>query len=403
MVKRNSNFGKLQAGYLFPEINRRKNALLEKEPDAKIISLGIGNTTEPLTPVITGALKDACDAMATVEGYSGYGDEQGMTALREQIASVYYEGKVDGQEVFISDGSKCDVARVSVLFGAENAVAVQDPSYPAYVDNAVIMGQTEDYNSEGGLFDGVTYLSCSPENNYFPDLSLIKEGSVIYFCSPNNPTGAVATREQLKELVDTAKEKKSIIVFDAAYSMFIQDPSLPRSILDIEGAREVAIEMNSLSKPAGFTGVRLGWSVVPKELCFEDGTQVRNDWNRIMTTLFNGASNIIQQGALKAFSPEGMSEMKGLIDYYMANAKVIKLALIELGFETYGGDNAPYIWARIPGKNSWDTFEDILKKAHVVTTPGSGFGPAGEGFIRFSAFGHQEEVKEAVERLKKIL
>ncbi len=403
MVKRNKNLAKLQAGYLFPEINRRKNALLEKSPDAKVISLGIGNTTEPLTPHITEGLKKACEGMGTVGGYSGYGDEQGMTELRAKIAEKMYNGIVDADEVFTSDGAKCDCGRLQLLFGSEVSIAVQDPAYPVYVDGSVIAGATGEYNKDKELFDNIEYMSCTPENDFFPDLDILPRTDLIYFCSPNNPTGAVATKEQLKKLVDFAKKNKSIILFDAAYSEFVKDDSLPKSIFEIDGAREVAIEINSFSKPIGFTGVRLGWTLVPKELKFEDGSLVRDDWNRIMTTVFNGASNIVQLGGLAALDDEGLKEMREVIDFYMENARLIKEGLDSVGVKSYWTGNSPYIWAYFPGRKSWDVFSEILEKAHVVTTPGSGFGPAGEGFVRFSAFGHRDDVIEAVKRVKEKL
>ncbi|MCA9440475.1 MAG: LL-diaminopimelate aminotransferase, partial [Candidatus Omnitrophica bacterium] len=271
MVQRNPNMAKLRAGYLFPEIGRRRRAVVEQNPDAKIISLGIGDTTEPLAPNITSGLVKACQGMGSLEGYSGYGAEQGMADLREKIAEVLYGGIVKPEEVYVSDGAKCDTGRLQVLFGKEATVAVQDPSYPVYVDGSVILGQTGGYNEEAGQFDGIEYMRCDASNDFFPDLANLKRTDLIYFCSPNNPTGAVSTKAQLKELIEFAKKNKSILIFDAAYSAYIEDPDLPRSIFEIEGAREVALEINSFSKMAGFTGVRLGWTVVPQELQFEDG------------------------------------------------------------------------------------------------------------------------------------
>ncbi len=400
MVQRNKNFAKLQAGYLFPEINRRKNEFIANNPDAEIISLGIGNTTEPLQPGVVKALKDAADSMATVEGYSGYGDEQGMTELREKIAQrMYSNGLVDADEVFVSDGAKCDTGRLQMLFGENASIAVQDPSYPVYVDSSVIMGQTGEYNKDNDQFDNIVYMKCTAENNYFPTF---EKADIIYFCSPNNPTGAVATKEQLTQLVNFAKENGSIIIFDAAYAEFISDPELPKSIYEIEGAKEVAIEVCSFSKPFGYTGVRLGWTVVPKALKFDDGTSVHGDWNRIMTTIFNGASNIIQTATINVLNDQGMAEMRELVDYYMENAHIIKTALDEYGFTTYGGTNAPYIWVKIETMDSWQAFSYILENAHIVTTPGAGFGPGGEGYVRFSAFGHRDNVIEATKRMEKL-
>lgn len=402
MVQRNPNFAKLQAGYLFPEINRRKKILLEKHPDAKLISLGIGNTTEPLTPTITNGLVQAAQGLGTLTGYSGYGDEQGLVALRRLIAEKLYKQQIAAEEITISDGSKCDIGRLQVLFGKNVTVAVQDPSYPVYVDGSVILGATGEYNQPQGQFDNIVYMPCTPENNFFPDLSKTPRTDLIYFCSPNNPTGAVATKAQLTELVAFAKKNRSIIIFDAAYSEYINEPHLPKTIFEIAGAQEVALEVNSFSKSIGFTGVRLGWCVIPQALKFEDGTPVLKDWNRVVTTLFNGASNITQPGGIAALSPEGLAEMHNTVQYYMQNASVIREALTKMHIKPYGGTNAPYIWAHFPGKKSWEIFEKILYEVHVVTTPGVGFGPAGESFIRFSSFGHHADIQEAVQRLQKL-
>ncbi|NLM00147.1 MAG: LL-diaminopimelate aminotransferase [Treponema sp.] len=404
MIKRNKNFEKLTAGYLFPEIAKRRREYSAKNPNAKIISLGIGNTTEPLTTHISKAMSDYVLSLGTVEGYSGYGDEQGNTALREKIAEVYYKGYATADEVFISDGAKCDIARIQTLFGNKVKIAVQDPAYPVYVDGSVVIGATGSANVQGNGYKSVFYLPCLPENNFFPDLSKIKKNSLIYFCSPNNPTGATSTKEELTKLVDFAKLNGCIIIFDAAYSAFIRDESLPKTIYEIPGSREVAIEVNSFSKPAGFTGVRLGWSIVPNELKFADGTSVNKDWNRVMTTLFNGASNIAQAGGLAALDDDGLREMKGLVDYYLENARIIANALKndkfkKAGVEVYFTGNAPYLWVRFPGLKSWEVFDKILDQCHVVTTPGAGFGPAGKSFIRFSSFGHRENVEEAAKRL----
>ena len=401
MVKRNQNFAKLQAGYLFPEIGRRKKAFIEKNPDAKVISLGIGNTTEPITKYITKGLVKAAKGMGKLESYSGYGDEQGMTELREKIAEKVYNNNVKPEEVFVSDGAKCDIGRLQLMFGPNVTIAIQDPAYPVYVDGSVIIGATGEFNKD--LFDKIAYMTCNPKNEFFPDLEKLERTDLIYFCSPNNPTGAVATKEQLTELVKFARKNRSIILYDAAYAEFIRDEDLPKSIFEIPGARECAIEINSFSKTAGFTGVRLGWTVVPNELKYDDLTSVRDDWNRIMTTVFNGASNIAQKGGLAALDDKGLKEIKKTVDFYMGNANIIKTALAELGITTYGGDNSPYVWASFPNKKSWDVFNEILEKCHVVTTPGSGFGPSGEGFIRFSAFSHRTDVIEACERLKEKL
>ena len=403
MPKRNSNIAKLQSGYLFPEINRRKKAFLDRNPKAKLLSLGIGDTTEPITPHIDKALVNAAASLGTREGYSGYGDEQGMAALREKIASVLYKGMIKGEEVFVSDGAKPDIGRLQLLFGNDAVVAVQDPAYPVYIDSTVMYGKTGKYNESRKRFENIVYMPCNPENNFFPDLKKIPKADVIFFCSPNNPTGAVAARQQLKELVEYARKNKSIIVFDSAYSEYISDKNLPKSIYEIKGAKEVAIEVSSFSKPIGFTGVRLGWAIVPNELKFSDGSFVRNDWNRITATLFNGASNIAQRGGLAALDKQGLKEMRQTISYYMENAKIVRKALKDAKCEAYGGENAPYLWARIKGMGSWEAFEYLLEEAHIVTTPGVGFGQQGEGFLRFSAFGHRENIHEAANRLKECL
>jgi len=385
MVKRNSNIAKLPSKYLFRRINRFKDEFKKNNPDVKVISLGVGDTTEHLTSHVSEGLISGVKKLSNTKTYSGYGEEQGMSELREKIADKIYNGIIDADEVFISDGAKCDTGRLQLLFGNKVSVAVQDPSYPVYVDGSVIMGNTKDYNESKDQFDGIEYFSCVPKNNFFPDLAKLKRTDLIYFCNPNNPTGATATKEQLIELVDFAKKNNSIIIYDSAYSGFIKDDNLPRSIYEIKGSKDVAIEMSSFSKTAGFTGVRLGWSIVPKMLKFDDGSLVADDWNRVVTTVFNGASNIAQYGGLAVLDDEGYKEWQKTIDYYMDNAKIIKSALKKLGYEVYGGDHAPYIWTKLKGKSSWEAFEEILNRAHIVCTPGVGFGPAGEGFIRFSA------------------
>lgn len=402
MVKRNENFAKLQAGYLFPEVKRRRNKVKDANPNVKIISLGVGDTTLPLMNYITQGLVEKSKALKTIQGYTGYGDEQGLTELRKKISETIYKGIISSEEVFVSDGAKCDIARLQVMFGPKVTVAIQDPAYPVYVDGSVIIGATGNYNPSKEQFDNITYMKCLPENNFFPDLKKLPRTDLIYFCSPNNPTGAVATKEELNSLVKFAKKNKSIILFDSAYSFFIRDNTLPKSIYEIEGAKDVAIEISSFSKPAGFTGVRLGWTIVPKELKFDDGTPVSKDWNRIMTTLFNGASNIAQAGGLFSLDDKGLKEMQKTIDYYLENTRLIKKALDSMNIKTYGGINAPYIWAYFPGKKSWDLFEEILTKAFVVTTPGAGFGKVGDGFLRFSGFNTRELTIEAIERLKKM-
>lgn len=397
-VKRNENFAKLQAGYLFPEIARLRNAYLAKNPNAQIISLGIGDTTQPIPAHILQGLTEGASKLGTKAGYSGYGAEQGVKALREKIASKLYGGLIDPEEVFVSDGAKCDIARLQLMFGANVISAVQDPSYPVYVDTSVMMGQTGGINPETKQFKNIVYMACNPSNKFFPELPLASRPDIIYFCSPNNPTGAVATRSQLEELVAYAKKEGSIIVFDAAYAPFIRSPGVPKSIFEIPGAKEVAIEVNSFSKYAGFTGVRLGWTVVPNELKYADGSSVRADWNRVMTTAFNGASNIVQSGGLNCLDDEGLAEINTLIEYYLGNAEILRSTFTKLGFDVYGGVDAPYIFVHMKGAGSWEAFSEILEAIQVVTIPGAGFGPGGEGFLRLSAFAPREVCIQACER-----
>ncbi|KAB5541203.1 hypothetical protein DKX38_014177 [Salix brachista] len=388
-------------------VARRRNAHMLKYPDAKVISLGIGDTTEPIPEVITSAMSKArllfrAEALSTLEGYSGYGNEQGEKPLRTAITSTFYgDLGIEEDDIFVSDGAKCDISRLQMVFGANVTMAVQDPSYPAYVDSSVIMGQTGQFQKDFEKYGKIEYMRCTPENGFFPDLSKVTRTDIIFFCSPNNPTGSAATREQLTRLVQFAKDNGSIIVFDSAYAMYMSDDN-PRSIFEIPGAKEVAMETSSFSKYAGFTGVRLGWTVVPKQLLYSDGFPVAKDFNRVICTSFNGASNICQAGGLACLSPEGLKAMSEVIGFYKENTNIIMDTFNSLGFSVYGGKNAPYVWVHFPGQSSWDVFSEILEKTHVVTTPGSGFGPAGEGFVRVSAFGHRENVLEACRRFKQL-
>lgn len=401
-VSRNENLAKLQAGYLFPEIARRRSAHMLKHPDAQIISLGIGDTTEPIPEVITSAMAKRAHELSTLNGYSGYGAEQGEKQLRASIASTYYANVgLEEDEIFVSDGAKSDISRLQVLFGSNASMAVQDPSYPAYVDSSVIMGQTGQFQKDVEKYGNIAYMRCTPENGFFPDLSSVPRTDIIFFCSPNNPTGSAASREQLTKLVQFAKDNGSILVYDSAYAMYICDDS-PKSIFEIPGAKEVAIEVSSFSKYAGFTGVRLGWTAIPKALLYSDGFPVAKDFNRIVCTCFNGASNIAQAGGLACLSPDGFKAMMDVVGYYKENTQIIMDTFNSLGFKVYGGKNAPYVWVHFPGRSSWEVFSEILEKTHVVTTPGSGFGPGGEGFVRVSAFGHRENVIEACRRFKEL-
>lgn len=357
MVKRNPHVASLNAGYLFPEILKRKSLYLEKNPHAQLISLGIGDTTEPLPQFIANQLAQTAQALGTREGYSGYGPEEGCQLLRTKISDVHYGSKFKPDEVFISDGTNSDIGRLQILFGRHATMAVQDPSYPVYVDTGVILGQTQHFHGPSKRYHGITYMPCLPSNHFFPNLAEAAPTDLIYFCSPNNPTGSAATHVQLEELVDFARRNRSIIIYDTAYAGYIQDRNLPRSIYEIKGAREVAIELGSFSKMAGFTGVRLGWSVVPKELHFEDGHSVNRDWNRVHATFFNGASNIAQKGGMAVLHPEGQRGIQALIKYYMENAAILLETMEELGYEVQGGRNAPFLWVRFPQMSSWEAFD----------------------------------------------
>jgi LL-diaminopimelate aminotransferase len=404
VAKINNNFSKLAAGYLFPEIARRTKAYTQENPGIELMKLGIGNTTESLPPSLVNAMKDKLDLLSNRDTYSGYGDEQGDSALRNGLCKYYekYGVNLEATEFFISDGAKADAANIQELFSKRSVIAFQDPAYPVYVDSNVVGGRTPGYNTKIGAYENFVYLPCTEENGFVPKVPDTKV-DLIYLCSPNNPTGAVMTHNQIKEFVDYARENKAIIIFDSAYCEYIKDPDLPRSIYEVEGAKECAIEINSFSKNAGFTGVRLGWTIVPKALVVEDceAGVINSMWNRRQCTFFNGASNIAQAGGLAALSGEGHKECQELVDYYMGNAKIIKDGLESVGLTCYGGDNSPYIWAKTPNNmSSWDFFDFLLKKCHVVATPGSGFGPAGESFIRVSSYGHRENVIKAIESIK---
>jgi LL-diaminopimelate aminotransferase len=401
-VGRNANLAKLQSSYLFPRIAKLRGDYSAKHPEADLISLGIGDTTMPIPPSICAGLQAGAATLGTPEGYTGYGDGNGNQPLREKIAAVLYGGTVSADEVFVDDGAKAAISRIQQVFGSEVTVAVQDPSYPVYVDTAVMMGQTGLYDDTKSQFESIAYMECTAENGFFPDLSTVARTDLIFFCSPNNPTGAAATKKELTELVAFAKKNGSIIIFDAAYAPFIRNAEVPTSIFDIPGAREVAIEVNSFSKYAGFTGVRLGWVIVPNELKFADGSSVKADFNRIMSTCFNGASNVAQAGGMACLEPEGQLEIKTLIEYYLGNAALLRETMLGLGFSVFGGTDAPYIWVAFPGKLSWDVFSEILEKAQVVTIPGAGFGPGGEGYLRLSAFAPRDLCIRACDRLEEM-
>ncbi|KAL3635307.1 aldolase [Castilleja foliolosa] len=402
-VARNPSMERLQYNYLFPEISARESQHVKKYPNAKVISLGIGDTTEPLPDVVAMSMANYAHGLATQTGYRGYGAEQGSEDLRKAIAEKFYKDMgIQDEEVFVSDGAQCDISRLQLLFGSNVSIAVQDPSFPAYIDSSVIIGQTGDVEKESGRYKNIEYMSCGPQNSFFPDLSKTTRTDIIFFCSPNNPTGYAASREQLEQVVRFAQENGSIIVYDSAYAVYITDDS-PRSIYEIPGAKKVALEVSSFSKIAGFTGVRLGWTVVPKELMYSNGFPVINDFNRIVCTCFNGASRISQAGGLASLSKEGFKSVISLVNYYKENADILLETFKSLGLRAYGGVNAPYLWVHFPGSNSWDVFNEILEKTHIITVPGSGFGPAGKEFIRVTAFGHRENILEASDRLRSFL
>lgn len=406
MAKINSNYQKLQAGYLFPEIGKRVRAYASENPTAKIIRLGIGDVVLPLPAPILDAMRKGVDEMGKAETFKGYGPEQGYDFLLQAISEHFKSqgAVVAPDEIFVSDGSKCDTANIQEIFDVDNVVAVTDPVYPVYVDTNVMAGRTGEY--EGGRYGKLVYMPTTAENGFDPQLpNSGTKVDVIYLCSPNNPTGAVMSRDSLKKWVEYAKRTESVILFDAAYEAFITEPGLVRSIYEIPGAREVAIEFRSLSKTAGFTGTRCAYTVVPKDLKARNAkgelVAVHGLWNRRQTTKFNGVSYPIQKAAAAVFTSEGSKAVKEVIAYYMENAKIIRTGLASAGYTVYGGVNAPYIWLKVPaGLSSWDFFDKLLKDIQVVGTPGSGFGSCGEGYFRLSAFGFRENVTEAVERIK---
>lgn len=409
MVRINENYLKLKAGYLFPEIGRRVKAFTEANPNAQVIKLGIGDVTEPLPTAVTEAMKAAVDDLSKRESFHGYGPEQGYGFLREPIAAQDYAARgvnVSADEIFISDGSKCDTGNILDILGSDNKIAITDPVYPVYVDTNVMAGHTGDAD-KNGRYGGLVYLPVTAENNFVADLPT-EPVDIIYLCYPNNPTGTVATRETLQKWVDYAKQNNSLIMYDAAYEAFISDDSIPRSIYEIEGAREVAIEFRSFSKNIGFTGVRCAFTVVPKDLkvTASCGTEVslHQLWNRRQSTKFNGASYVVQRGAAGAYTPEGREQMKSLIDFYMTNAKLLREGLQNVGIKVYGGEHAPYVWLQTPNNlSSWEFFDLLLSKGHLVGTPGSGFGAAGEGYFRLSAFNSRQNVETALERFKSVI
>jgi LL-diaminopimelate aminotransferase len=408
MARLNSNYLKLKAGYLFPEINRRVKAFTDANPDgaARLIRCGIGDVTEPLPVAVQKAMHAAVDEMGVRESFRGYGPEQGYEFLRQSIAENDYRARgldVANDEIFVSDGSKCDCGNILDIFGHDNRIAVMDPVYPVYVDTNVMAGHTGEGDA-AGLYAGLVYLECTAENGFVPAVPDEKV-DLIYLCYPNNPTGATATRAQLTAWVDYALKNDAIILFDAAYEAYIRDPEIPHSIYEIPGARKCAIEFRSFSKNGGFTGVRCAFTVVPKELECDTGSGERRPlhplWNRRFSTKFNGVGYVTQRAAEALYSEEGRSEVSALVQHYMGNAEILVAAAKDCGLTTFGGVNAPYIWVRGPqGKTSWEIFDTVLHEANVVVTPGSGFGPAGEGYFRISAFNSRKNVGEVASRLR---
>jgi len=409
MRRINDNYNKLQAGYLFSTMGKKIAAFSAANPDKEVIKLGIGDATRPLAGAVTAAIKKAADEMATEDGFKGYGPDQGYDFLRQAIIDNDFAPRgisLELDEVFISDGAKCDTGNIQEILSRDLKIAVLDPVYPVYVDTNVMSGRTGEFNAETGQFDGIVYMPSTAENGFKP--SLPKETpDVIYLCYPNNPTGTTLTKDELKVWVDYARENNALILYDAAYVAFIQSDDVPHSIYEIEGADEVAIEFRSFSKTAGFTGTRCAYTIVPFKLMGTDsnGKKVSMNalWNRRVCTKFNGVSYIIQRAAEACYSEQGKKELKETIDYYMENAAIIKKGLTDNGFECYGGEDSPYIWLKTPnGVSSWDFFDKLLNEAGVAGTPGAGFGIAGEGYFRLTAFNTKENTIKAVERISKM-
>ena len=408
MVQVNENYLKLKAGYLFPEISKRVKLHSQRSNSSDLIKLGIGDVTEPLPQACINAMNRALAEMGTNEGFKGYGPEQGYEWLREKISKNDYLDRgcqISPEEIFVSDGSKCDSSNILDILGNENSIAVTDPVYPVYVDSNVMSGRTGNPISEGG-YEGLTYIPINEANNFKPQIPSNKV-DIIYLCFPNNPTGATISRGELQEWVDYANNNNSLIFFDAAYEAFIQDDKLPHSIYELKGAKDCAIEFRSFSKNAGFTGVRCAYTVIPKSL---KGASLDNEkvdlwslWNRRQSTKFNGVNYIVQRGAEAVYSPEGKFQVENLVKFYMNNAQIMRSELQKAGFNVFGGINAPYVWIKVPDKmSSWDFFDYLLEKANVVGTPGSGFGIAGEGYFRLSAFNSLNNVTNAMNRISNI-
>lgn len=408
MATVNGNFMKLQSNYLFADVTNRVKAFQAANPSADVIKLGIGDVTQPLSPAVTRAMHTAVDAMGEARSFRGYGPYEGYDFLRDLIVHNDYAAlgvSIDASEIFVSDGAKSDTANIQELFADDSIIAVTDPVYPVYVDSNVMAGRTG-RALDGGRYEGMVYLPCTAANGFVPELPT-ERADIIYLCYPNNPTGAVATREQLGMWVDYARETKAVIIYDAAYEAYITEPGIPRSIYEIAGADEVAMECRSFSKTAGFTGTRCGFTVIPHALKVsgQDGTDVSLNpiWMRRQSTKYNGTPYVVQAAAAAVYSDEGKRQTADTIGYYMNNARIILDGIASIGLDAYGGVNAPYIWLKTPGgMTSWAFFDKLLSEAHVVGTPGSGFGSAGEGYFRLTAFGDRSCTEDAMERLRKL-
>ncbi len=406
MIKINQNFLNLQDSYLFSTIAKKVAEYSKNNPNKKIIKLGIGDVTRPIVPACLEAMHKAVDEIGTQEGFKGYGPEQGYEFLREAISNDYKKLGVDIQtnEIFVSDGAKCDCGNIVDIFAQDNIVAITDPVYPVYLDTNVMSGRSGEFDNEKGTYKNIVYLPVTGENDFKPELPKEKV-DMIYLCFPNNPTGTVLSKEELEKWVKYAKENNSIILYDSAYEAFITEEDVPHSIFEIEGAKDVAIEFRSFSKTAGFTGVRCAYVVIPQTVMgySKNGEKVSLNklWNRRTCTKFNGVSYVVQRAAEATFTEEGQKQIKENIAYYMENAKTIKNGLEDAGYTVFGGTNSPYVWLKVPdGITSWEFFDKLLEKVNVVGTPGSGFGPHGEGYFRLTAFGTKENTKEAIERIK---
>lgn len=403
----NENFLELQDSYLFSTIAKKVAEFTENNPEKEVIKLGIGDVTKPIVPACIEAMHKAVNEIGTIEGFKGYGPEQGYEFLRKAIAINDYKSRkieIEEDEIFVSDGAKCDCGNIVDIFAKENKVAITDPVYPVYLDTNVMSGRSGKYNEETGKYENIIYLPVTAKNNFKPELPKEKV-DIIYLCFPNNPTGTVLTKQELKEWIDYAKENKAIILYDAAYEAFIEEENIPHSIYEVEGAKEVAIEFKSFSKTAGFTGVRCAYTVVPKQVkgYTKEGEEISLNklWNRRTTTKFNGVSYIVQRAAEATYLEEGKKQIEENIKYYKENAKIIKQGLEKAGFKVYGAINSPYIWLKVPeGISSWEFFDKLLKEVNIVGTPGSGFGPSGEGYFRLTAFATRENTIKAMQRIE---